>query len=222
MARKRDWCFTAWKTSQHYIDLCQDGGIKECGIKYITWGEETCPLSGREHLQGYVEFTEGVTLRTAKRRLDDANVHLAARKGTAAEAIGYCLKHPDGASQPKVCYEFGKKPKQGKRIDLEKVRDLLGSGAGMRTILRSGCNYQGARFAQLWLSYLEEPRTIPPKVIWMWGATGTGKTRASLVEATAQFPEDIWWSNGMLHWVRWEVLDAGQAQNQRLSIPPAG
>lgn len=187
--RSRAWCFTSFHTSEDMRNV-----VEENDFKYICWGEETCPKTERKHLQGYVVFNGAVTLRSAKRKLDDDSIHLEGRKGSEEQAVKYCRK--DG-----VFEEYGERSKQGKRSDLDGVREALGAGGSMREIIDSGASYQAVRYAEKWLTYKEVVRAEPPKVYWYWGATGTGKTRAALAEATECYGVDsIWWAAGNLDW----------------------
>jgi len=80
---RRDYCFTSWKLPEPDYE----------SIKYIVWGEEKCPTSGREHYQGFVIFTRTHRLKGAKQRIGGGNdTHLEPRRGTRSQAREYCLK----------------------------------------------------------------------------------------------------------------------------------
>lgn len=49
---------------------------------YLCCQVERCPETGREHLQGYVEFAQRVGLRTVKLKLGDPTMHLEPRRGS--------------------------------------------------------------------------------------------------------------------------------------------
>ncbi len=91
MSRRRSWCFTKWEDLEEFQARYAESRGHD-GISYICWGEEICPESGRDHLQGYVEFTSAVSLRQCKLRLEDRTVHVEPRGGTQQEAIVYCQK----------------------------------------------------------------------------------------------------------------------------------
>ncbi len=186
--RARSWCFTSYKTS---ADL--DYG--EC--RYICWGEEVCPSTGRPHLQGYVEFESAVTRSSAARRIGDASAHFERRRGTQKQAIEYTCKVPGGAWE-----EHGSKGSQGKRTDLDAVRDCLADGGTLREVLDTGASYQGVRYAEKVLTYRERVRSSPPHVVWCWGPTGTGKSRyaAEASEAAGHSADDIYWHAGGKWW----------------------
>lgn len=185
-SRHRNFCFTSF--------VLELPTFEEINCSYIIWGEEVCPTTGRDHLQGYIEFKQGVTFNTVKRRLGNPAAHVTVRKGTQLQAVDYCKK--DGAF-----HEFGEAAAQGKRSDLDAVRAGLSAGHGMRRIIRDGASYVGLRYAEKRLTYLEAPRAdAVPDVLWYWGGTGTGKTRAALAEATEGDDDDVWWTNGGVKW----------------------
>lgn len=183
MSRSRSYCFTSFKDTVLY-----DGD----SINYICWGRETCPDTGKPHLQGYVEFPRGVTLSRAKAILRDPVVHLERRKGSQKQAIDYCRKDCNG-DQSHLFFEFGERKQQGARRDIDLVRDIVKGGGGMRKILDEAVNYQTLCIAKVALTYMEVGRDEPPEVFWYWGATGTGKTRA-VVDGTD--PSELWFCNG--------------------------
>lgn len=60
--------------------------------------------------------------------------------------------------------EHGVQRKQGKRTDLDGVRDLLADGGSVRDVLALATNYQCVRFAEKHLTYLELERDFVPEV----------------------------------------------------------
>lgn len=179
-------CITSRLTEFDEIDT---GAL---GVKYIVLGREV-GKKGYKHLQGFVQWEQGVTYKTIKRRLGDPALHIEARKGTVSQAIAYCKK--DGDWQ-----EWGEEPSQGKRSDLQGVREAVAAGEGMRSIIGLGVSYQGLRYGEKLLSYLEPGRVAKPFVRWYYGDTGTGKTRAAYAEALEEDEEDVWWSQGGVRW----------------------
>ena len=193
MSRSRNYCFTSFE---------DDPPTLQDGIKYLCYGKERCPKSGKLHWQGYVEFSDAISLTGAKRRLASPAAHLERRKGTAVEARDYCKKEGEFK-------EFGTISRQGKRSDLEAVRAAITDGTGMRGVIESGVSYQCIRYAEKYLTYMEPMRETVPTVLWYWGPTGTGKTRAACAEAAERFPGDVYWTNGGVQW--WDGYDAHKA-----------
>ncbi len=197
MARSRNYCFTSYLSHDEFFSRVfadRVAILPHNSIKYICWGEEICPETDREHLQGYVQFADSVTISTVKRRLDNGSLHLEPRRGTAAQAVAYCEKEGN-------FHEYGRRPAQGTRTDIERIRSMVSGGEGMRAIIEVGANYQCLRYAEKVLTYCEAKREVDPIVIWYWGPTGTGKTHAAVTEATKRYGADsIWWSNGGVKW----------------------
>jgi len=191
--RSRGWCFTI-----NYGDISEIEKFKNCdiaqlnelgsaeGTRYLVFGEE-CSESGTQHLQGYVEFANARTFASMKKLMIRA--HLEARRGTPKEASVYCKK--DGVFQ-----EFGELPKQGKRSDLEAVAEQVRDGASLQEIaeefpgmyVRYHRGFEAMRLKRM------KHREDRPKVVWLWGGTGVGKTREA-VNVSSYYMKDgtKWW-----------------------------
>jgi len=180
------WCFTNYDLSVNY---------EAWGASYVIYGREICPTTKREHHQGYAEWPSNKRLNALK--LIDGSIHWEKRKGSADEAIGYCMK--DGAFT-----EIGERPvrEPGKRTDISKVREMVAEGKGMGDIVDVCNSFQALRFGEKLLQYKELKRTWKPEVYWFYGPTGSGKTRRASDEAGA----NAWWSGRDLKW--WQGYDA--------------
>lgn len=158
----RSWCFTVNNYEEEEYDNLLN---YEC--RYIVIGKEVGE-GGTHHLQGYIEF--GKPMRLAACKKINKRAHWEVRKGTAIEASVYCQK--EGKFE-----ERGKIGKQGKRTDLDGVRQLAAE-SGMRAVTCVS-NLQQIKVAEKYLSYNEEPRDWVPEVTWLWGKTGVGKSRSA-------------------------------------------
>lgn len=195
MSRSRSWCFT--------INNPTDDDKKTCDnivCNYIVTGNEVGE-NGTPHIQGYLELKDGKSMKAMKKLLGD-RAHLEARKGTPKQAADYCKK--DGNFT-----ERGKITEQGKRNDLDDIAELVKTGGTQAVIeakpsafLKFGRNIE--RMSEL----LMKPRTKKPSVVWLWGTTGTGKTRYATNNNTGDYY--IWngtkWWNGYRQQTR-VVLD---------------
>lgn len=164
MSKRRAWCFT--------LNNWTDGerkAIDKADVTYLIYGVEI-GKKDTPHLQGYVEFKCRKRLTTIKKIDGFERMHLEPRIGTQKQAIEYCKKEDDW-------YEFGKPLSQGKRADLDKVRQLA-LDDGMRAVVRT-CNAQQIRVAERYLMYCEDYRDFKPKVIWICGASGVGKSKTA-------------------------------------------
>lgn len=163
-------------------------------VAYIVIGEEIGKECGTPHLQGYVEFSKKKRLKAVSRMIPRARITPRWCK-KPIDAANYCKKE-------KLWLEEGilSSERQGARNDLDEVRQEALDG-GMRAIV-STANYQQIRVAEKFLTYCEEPRDWKPKVIWLHGATGVGKTRA----AYEMVSDDVYVKKEGSKW--WEGYDA--------------
>lgn len=77
-ASHRHWCFTTFDlTVLETFPVLYEEHV----FQYLACQVERCPETQREHVQGYVEFTDRVGGRTVKTRLRDVTMHLEPRKG---------------------------------------------------------------------------------------------------------------------------------------------
>nr|QUS52602.1 replication protein [Mute swan feces associated circular virus 7] len=163
--RIRNVCFTKYGDRPEFV---------EC-MKYLVYGVEKAPTTGTEHYQGYVELKNPKSFEAIKAVFNDNTIHLEKREGTARQAADYCKK--DGDFQ-----EFGEISNPGKRKNFDIVREAVKDGKGMRTIVEEATSYQAMRSAEMLLKYYEKKRDWKPKVIWIHGPAGSGKTRHVLDE----------------------------------------
>lgn len=152
---------------------------------YCIYGFETGTETGTKHLQGYIEFKNPIRITTLKNR--NNRIHWEVRKGTQEQAITYCKKEGNFK-------EFGAKKTQGSRTDLDKWRSNA-LEEGMKFVTSYG-NYQQIKVCEQFLTYNEEPRDWKPIVIWLWGKTGTGKSRRARELTTNAYTKSDgskWW-----------------------------
>lgn len=184
MSRSRNWCFTINNYTNNEILACDE---IECS--YIVYGDEVGD-NNTPHLQGYIEFKDAKSLKSVKDKLG-GRAHLEIRRGTPKQASDYCKKQG-------TFFERGTISNQGKRTDLEAIADLVKDGGVANVaktrpdaIIKYGRNIE--RLAEL----LMEPRSTEPTVIWLWGKTGTYKTRTA---TTGCEPEEYYIWNGTKWW----------------------
>lgn len=163
--------------------------LKSLDYRYMVVGIEV-GAEGTPHLQGYISFGKQVRFNTLKRALPRA--HIEPCKGSHWQNVDYCKKGGNFVERGNP----GQRP--GSRNDLDEIRDLARRD-GMRSVVSTG-NYQQIRVAEKFLSYSEPQRMLdePPRVVWCYGPTGTGKTRW-VVEQVAD-SEYYWKSDGSKWW----------------------
>lgn len=106
----RGWCFTTNNyTQQDETDAMALIDLHKA--QYVIYGHEVGE-EGTPHLQGYVYFKEKKNARQLKDWLPRS--HIEKQTGTNPEAICYAMKDEN-------YFEMGKRPRQGKRSDLDLI-----------------------------------------------------------------------------------------------------
>lgn len=178
-ARARSWCMTLnnW-TQEEYDDLKNKGD-------YGIMGKEVGD-SGTHHLQGFIYFKNKASLKQLKEISKRAHWEIA--RGTIEQASTYCGKDKD-------FIEWGEKPQQGKRNDIEAMKSLLTETEPMSKVCDL-MNYQCTRMAEKWLTYKEPKRNWKPEVKWFHGPSGSGKTKQANLEMPNAYTKtgpSKWW-----------------------------
>jgi len=153
--------------------------------------------NGTPHLQGACILGSQRAFSTVKMWPGFRRAHLETMVGLPQDSRVYCSKED---SQP---FEYGTLPTPGKRTDLRQAVDNVNEGRTMRELaVEDGTvivkYYKGLTVLR---SLLQSPRNPanPPKVYWLFGNTGTGKSRAAW-ECALSITQEIWTSTGDLRW----------------------
>lgn len=182
-ARARGWCFTMFGDLNE-IEI----KLKALPVQYIVFGREFCPTTGKEHIQGYLYHGEKKTRGALVKKL--AGSYRLAR-GSPQENAKYCKK--DGRS----IYENGIQPVMGARTDLHVVAEEIRDGASLKDVADNhpGMFVQYARGFAALSSIMMKDRKEKAKVTWVWGSTGTGKTRLAVERCETFYMKDgtQWW-----------------------------
>lgn len=191
-APARHWCFTAHADTAY--DQLKTIDLINSGVRYLVFQGEICPKTGKAHVQGYVEFYKKIRMNSVRQQLNGVQCHLEKRKGTRAQAAGYCQKK-DSADPRRPVVELGKmETRQGHRSDIEQVADLILSNncseedvalalptqyLKMSTHIRRLINVRNRK-------KLNKHRKVDVHVLW--GETRSGKTRRVF---DTHSPEDV-------------------------------
>lgn len=193
--KTRTWTFTNYKMDEDYDRIFAGGDIK-----YLAWGLETCPSTGNEHHQGYIVFknqrSTGAGSRKKISTLFQGKPHVEPMRGSLQQNTTYCSKQ-------NALNEWGNRPAQGNRADLDSVVQRLRNQETTaediclddpvyyhmygRTLERAEDILQRKRF-----------RTEMTKGVWLYGPTGVGKSHRAFEGFTPETHyvkniEDQWW-----------------------------
>ncbi len=161
--RSRNWFITCNNYSDAELALAIDYA---CAYKLIA--EEVGEECGTPHFHLYMEHKDAKTFSSIKKKFPRANIQIA---------LGNADQNKEYLTKQKLILEQGTPKKQGKRTDIETVRDLVAEGANMRSVIPVAKSIQSVRMAELYLKYLERSRDWETKITWFWGPSGTGKSR---------------------------------------------
>lgn len=125
-------------------------------------------------------------------------------KGAPSDSLKYCSKYD------KEPWEFGKCPTKktgsGQRNDLHDVIDKLRGGASIHTLTENTDDAVVLVKFSRGLSLVESivaqrAGKCVPFVVWLYGTTGTGKTRTAFEYGQKVFgANNVWLSSGDLKW----------------------
>lgn len=189
--KNRNWVFTRNNyTDKMLKDL--DAKIREEveaeKIVYAIVGKEIGE-KGTPHLQGYVSYKNAVVASRIQ-KLCPGSFHEHA-KGNAYSNFKYCSKEGDFV-------EYGERPEpkgQGKRSDIDNIKELIKEpGVTRKDIFENCSSFQAYKFGEIGLKLYSEKRTWKPFVVWLFGETGTGKSRS-----VNEHFDDLWVSGQTLN-----------------------
>lgn len=159
-------CFTSYMESLTLTDTEN--------VCYYVIGKETCPTTGRKHLQGFIQLIRPRVMKSLQKIIGDPDCHVEEMRGTATEASTYCKKEH-------LLSEWGNLRTQGERTDFDEIKKkVLENGRMPAEII--DMNLQQIRHAEKLLQYSNAKRSWKTIVYWFWGKTGSGKTKAAWEE----------------------------------------
>jgi len=174
------WQYVCWTlfdvTDEQYVIL---RGLVPDKAKYVVFGRETCPDTGKKHLQGYFELSCRLRVTQLRKLLTvkkgDQSFHCEKRLGSPQQAADYCKK--DGDFE-----EFGvitpPGQGQGKRSDLDSVKADLDAGDDMSTIADKhfACYLRYGKSLAAYRQLKTPERTWQTLCIVVYGCSNAGKS----------------------------------------------
>lgn len=162
MSKSTSYCLTI-----NNYTLEQYESLKNEKHDYIIIGKEVGE-SGTPHLQAYIYMKSMIGFNGLKKR--NPTAHIEKCKGTPLQNKTYCSKDGD-------FWEDGNLPIQGKRTDLEVAKTVLQETGKIRDVVAQATSIQAVKSAECIIKYIENKRDWKPKVLWLFGTSGCGKTR---------------------------------------------
>lgn len=190
MARSRNWCFTEFNLELK--DLTKIYNDHKDNIRYLCAGKETCPTSGKMHMQGWIQFEKPKRFGGVK-KLFTKSTHIETCKGNEFDNDKYCKKDGEFITH-------GEFMAQGNRTDLKNIKKILKDGGTMSDIMEKEfetyCKYRNGikdYAALIEKKNRKEFRKVEVEVLW--GETGTGKTKTAMETAEFKIHADQlkWW-----------------------------
>lgn len=156
--------------------------------------------SGTLHLQGACILGKQVGFSTLKMWPGFRRAHVETMRGLPSASLAYCSK------QDQNPFIFGDLPTPGKRTDLHVAVEAIQDGESLRDMALGDHGVAIVKFYKgltMLRSLRSKPRdpSNPPKLYWVYGPTGSGKTRSCFeFGALIAGPSDVWLSNGQCQW----------------------
>lgn len=185
--RSRGWCFTSFDK--------EPPKWNEKSMRYLIYGKEICPESGREHWQSFVYYKNAKTMTASIKLL--GKHHHEKMRGNTEQAIEYCKKE-------KNYTEVGEEPEQGERKDLDEIKEEIINGKRVEEIMMEAPTmyHQYGRTLEKIEDVImrKKYRTEMTEGIWLWGETGVGKSHKAFEnyneENCYQWTNDNGWWDG--------------------------
>jgi len=119
--KTRAFVVTQWNLEANYAEI-----MAKNNIRFIAYGEETCPETGRKHHQTYMYLHEkrNTGVKTLKKMGDwwgEKHCYVAAMRGSFTQNEDYCEKEGD-------LVKIGDEPTQGARGDLAECKNAILAG----------------------------------------------------------------------------------------------
>lgn len=167
--------------------------------QYLIYQTEECPTTKKRHNQGFIYFKNPILLTNVIKKLNKAHIEPCI---DIQASIKYCSKEETRIEGP---FEFGERPAQGKRSDLDSLVEDMKSGKSLIELdeIHRPTIARHLKYYDRLNKILNKPKDfLKPEVYFFWGDTGTGKTRAA-IEMLGD--KNYYTKNGCGKW--WEGYD---------------
>lgn len=161
--RSRRWTFTSYGL---------EGPIEFTDrLTYLIYGLEECPKTKLLHWQGYLESDLKLSLKQVQKIIGDDTAHCENAREDGRTNLNYCDK--DG-----IYLEYGTYKRQGSRSDIKELIELIKEKKSNSELLElmPSQTFMYSKHIEKVRHTLQADRTEAPKVIWIHGPAGCGKT----------------------------------------------
>lgn len=189
----KSWVFRLCNYNDEEINF-----FKMLETSYTCFGREKCPTTGTPHLQGFIIFKRNYSFNALK-KLQPRTTWFVAK---CSDAMNYCIKEDINP------FIKDSRVGQGKRTDLSIVAEAVRThGIQYVTDNHADAYMKHAYGIEKYAQRCQKLRDFKPCVIWLHGATGTGKT---MFVQKFHEPEHLWVSpsGDLKFWEYYENQDA--------------
>ena len=170
--------------------------MKKNQIRYIAYGKEVCPETGREHHQAFIYFHK--TKGTGKTNLNKIGNMFGPIHCYVAPMLGRVIDNEEYCSKEGRYTKLGSEPLQGCREDIMETKEAIINGhiTPDEIFLQNpayGHQY-GRTFDRIYSIYLQKQyRTHQTKGVWIVGPSGSGKSRLAFKDFSPEhtFVKDL-------------------------------
>ncbi len=191
MTRTRAVVFTWNNYPIKYDGASLDTWLLGFGCQYAVAGREIAPSTGTKHLQGYLRWKNPRSIANIRSLLTGCHVEPA--KGTPVQCRLYCIKEGNFSELGTVPLDSG--DMERKRWD--DARNLAKEGKFEDIPSDIYVRYIG-NLQRIFRDSLPSLESLPTTCgIWLFGPTGTGKSRGVRSEFPLVYPKPLnkWWDS---------------------------
>lgn len=168
--RSRNWCFTLNNPQEDELTTTDPPTLPQFDLQLYRVYQLEQGTKETKHFQGYVHFRNPRSLSQVRKCLPRA--HWETAKGNAQQNTDYCTKMDTRIGEPII---EGSMPTQGKRTDLNEAAKL----AKIRAYkdIEPALYIRYHKGLQAYTLLHQTHRNTAPTTIWLYGTTGTGKSK---------------------------------------------
>lgn len=174
--KKTRWfVITQWNMDCDYEEL-----LKRKQIRYIAYGQETCPETNRPHHQAYV-YMHNLRNGQSRKVLSAIGKMFGPTHCNVEPMYGSILQNESYCSKENELTKHGDEPKQGARMDLDETKDEIMKGDISVEDIAVECPMMYHQYGRT-LEKIEQIalrkkwRTWKTEGTWIYGDSGTGKS----------------------------------------------